>query len=46
MLAQPERLGVTLLDQFGRLTGLGFVKQVGAAPAARTRKGRGADGEQ
>lgn len=43
MLAQPEGLGVTLIHLFGRLTGLGFVKQVGAAPAARTGQGRGTD---
>lgn len=43
MLAEPEGLGVTLLDQFGRLTGLGFVKQVRPATAAGTGQGRGTD---
>jgi len=46
VLAEPEGLGVTLIHLFGRLTGLGFVKQVRPAPAARTGQSRGTDGEQ
>jgi hypothetical protein len=44
--AQPERLGVTLLDQFGRLALLGLIEQVRPPPAPRTRKGRGTDRQQ